>query len=144
MPANPSGDPTATTCCPTARVAELPIARGVRVDWWAILITAISEDGSRPTIVAGADVPSCKVTVSFPAPTPAPAPAAGATTWLLVRIKPSADNTTPEPSSLCLPVITWICTTLGSTLAATCCTDPSGIAGESRLCVEDPAAVRSC
>ncbi len=52
-----------------------------------------------------------------------------ATTWLLVRISPSVDRMTPEPSSDCLPSFTSSFTTLGTTLAATCSTEPVGHAG---------------
>src|ERR1700757_3532361 len=96
---------------------------GVRPDIPCTRITAISLVGSVPTTENGAVRPSEKVTVVFgagppgpPGPPGAPGPpgppgpagaagagpglaAAAATTWLLVRISPSADKTTPEPSS---------------------------------------------
>src|SRR5947209_5181448 len=55
-----------------------------------------------------------------------PGLAAVATTWLLVRIRPSADKTMPEPSSEARPRLVSSMTTLGTTLAATCSTLPSG------------------
>ena len=53
-------------------------------------------------------------------------PLAAATTWLLVRISPSADRMTPEPSSFARPRSVSSLTTLGTTLAATCSTEPGG------------------
>ena len=55
----------------------------------------------------------------------APGLAAVATTWLLVRIRPSADRTMPEPSSDARPRLVSSMTTLGTTLAATCSTLPT-------------------
>src|ERR1700756_1848239 len=96
---------------------------GVRPDTPCTRITAISLVGSAPTTVNGAVRPSEKVTVVFggglpgppggppgppgappgppgaPPGAPAPGLAAAATTWLLVRISPSADRMMPEPSS---------------------------------------------
>ena len=48
------------------------------------------------------------------------------TTWLLVRIRPSSDNTMPEPSSEARPILVSSFTTLGTTFAATCSTEPTG------------------
>src|SRR3984885_8300036 len=55
-----------------------------------------------------------------------PGLAAVATTWLLVRIRPSADRMMPEPSSDARPRLVSSMTTLGTTLAATCSTLPIG------------------
>src|SRR5271163_1469190 len=55
-----------------------------------------------------------------------PGLAAVATTWLLVRIKPSEDRMMPEPSSDARPRLVSSMTTLGTTLAATCSTLPIG------------------
>ena len=53
-------------------------------------------------------------------------PLAASTTWLLVRIRPSEDRMIPEPSSDARPMSVSSFTTLGTTLAATCSTDPAG------------------
>ena len=83
-------------------------------------MTARSVTGSRPTIVAEWLVPSLKVTRSEP---PSAAPA---TTWLLVRIRPSLSMITPVPSPPPpLAEVSTMDTTLGRTAAATCSTDPS-------------------
>ena len=55
-----------------------------------------------------------------------PVPLAAATTWLLVRMSPSVERMMPEPSSDCLPMSVSSLTTLGTTLAATCSTEPAG------------------
>ena len=106
--------------------------------------------GSAPTIVNGAVRPSANVTVVTGLPstlwhagpsragwgrmggasggaagTGAP-PLAAAITWLLVRISPSADRMMPEPSSFARPRSVSSLTTLGTTLAATCSTEPGG------------------
>ena len=79
VPARPSGEPMAITSSPTASLADDPTAAttGLRT---STLTTARSVLGSRPTMRAGARVPSEK-TASSRLPDPA---AAGATTWLLV------------------------------------------------------------
>ena len=83
-------------------------------------MTARSETESAPTSVADAVLPSENATSSL---VPAPPPVA---TWLLVRMSPSDERITPEPSpSPWLPAI-LIMTTLGNTFCATACTDPSG------------------
>src|SRR5688572_31703556 len=43
----PSGDPTATTCCPTRNPVELPSVAGCRPLTFCALMTARSDDGSR-------------------------------------------------------------------------------------------------
>ena len=60
-------------------------------------------------------------------------PLTAATTWLLVRISPSELSTMPDPSSL--PCAVSICsfTTLGTTFAATCSTEPGGGAATGLL-----------
>src|SRR5574340_1577840 len=120
VPARPSGEPIATTGCPTCRFAEVPSSTGVRSVRPATLMTAMSDVGSAPTTVAGAVVPSENATVSLPF---GPAPAA---TWLLVRISPSEDRMMPDPSPCARAPTTSIYTTLGSTFAATACTEPAG------------------
>ena len=64
------------------------------------------------------DVPSLKVSSG--------APWASATTWLFVTRMPSSSMTNPEPVAWPCEVSTLICTTLGSTRAATPATLPSG------------------
>ena len=79
VPTRPSGEPMAITASPTASPADDPIAATTGFAT-STLTTARSVFGSRPTIRAGARVPSAK-TASSRLPAPA---AAGATTWLLV------------------------------------------------------------
>ena len=50
--------------------------------------------------------------------------AATATTWALVMMSPSVVRMMPEPSYAILPASVCSATTLGSTFAATCSTDP--------------------
>ena len=57
---------------------------------------------------------------------------APATTWLLVRIRPSAVRMTPEPSPPLWLELASTDTVDGSTLAATSCTEPAGAASGSR------------
>ena len=110
----------ATTSWPTRRLAEEPRVIGVRSETPSARTTAISLLGSVPTTVNWAVRPSENVTVvSGP-------PFAAATTWLLVRIRPSEDRMIPEPSSDARPISVSSFTTLGTTLAATCSTDPAG------------------
>src|SRR6478735_5521857 len=120
----PNGEPIATTPSPTLRSADLPMVAGVRAETPSALMTAVSVSGSVPTTLALADEPSLKKTVIDP---PSPAIAA---TWLLVRISPSELRMMPDPEPAPSLPLTSILTTDGSTLAATCSTEPSA-AGES-------------
>ena len=115
----PSGEPTATTPCPTCRSAEVPRVAGVSPDTPAALITARSSVGSAPTTAAVAVVPSLNCTCRLVAPV---------ITWLFVRISPSADRMTPEPSPALLDEDDNTDTTDGNRVAATCSTEPSGAA----------------
>src|SRR3954447_11546824 len=85
-------------------------------------MTARSVSGSVPLTVAGTVRPSFSITLIV-APCPAPA-----TTWLLVTIRPSLLITMPDPVAAPCWDATAIFTTLGSTLAAALCTEPSGAA----------------
>src|SRR3954447_14895946 len=85
-------------------------------------MTARSVSGSVPLMVALTVRPSFSITVIV-APCPAPA-----TTWLFVTIRPSLLITMPDPVAAPWDVATAIFTTLGSTLAAALCTEPSGAA----------------
>src|SRR6266536_2726747 len=91
---------------------------GFKPDTFCALMTARSPFGSVPTIVALAVLPSLKVTSTV-------LPRAPSTTWLLVRIAPSAESTTPDPS----PEPVLMSTTLGCTFAATAATDERSSAG---------------
>src|SRR6476469_9399019 len=113
----PSGEPIATTGWPTARSAELPSVAGVRPETPSALITARSSVAVVPTKLAVAVVPSLNRTSRSVAP---------ATTWLLVRMRPSAVRITPEPSPLLWLELASTDTVDGSTLAATSCTEPAG------------------
>ena len=66
VPARPRGEPMATTFWPTATVLELPMAMGVRPVLLATLMTAMSAEGSRPTMLAVAVLPSWKTTLMAP------------------------------------------------------------------------------
>lgn len=70
--------------------------------------------GSVPLTTASAVLPSLNLTRTVPPPAP---PAV--TTWLLVRIRPSADRMTPEPSPPPVEVFTSIDTTEGMIALAT-------------------------
>ncbi|CPR11621.1 hypothetical protein BN971_02908 [Mycobacterium bohemicum DSM 44277] len=59
--------------------------------------------------------------------------AAAATTWLLVRISPSADRMMPDPSSDWRPRSVSSITTLGTTFEATCSTLPGGMLAAGTL-----------
>src|SRR6478752_5612083 len=76
-------------------------------------MTARSSVLSAPTTVAVAVLPSLNCTSRLVAPS---------ITWLLVRISPSADRMTPEPSPDELD-------DEASTTAATCSTEPAAAAG---------------
>src|SRR5258705_13075796 len=82
--------------------------------------------GSVPTTVNDVVRPSAKVTFVWGPPCPTGASLPAATTWLFVMIRPSEDRMMPEPSSDCFPRSTPNLTTLGTTLAATCSTEPAG------------------
>ena len=137
VPCRPSGEPIATTCSPGARSAELPRVALVRPLTPLAWITARSVTGSRPTMLAVAVLPSLSVTEMLPPPE-----AASATTWLLVRIRPSDESTMPVPSPPPWAVVTSIETTLGSTAAATASTEPS--AAGVLVCCSCPAARCRC
>ena len=164
VPSSPSGDPMATTGWPTRRSAEEPSVMGVRpVTFWA-RTTAMSLAGSEPTTVNDAVRPSAKVTrvVGCAGPgagtidglpgrpggggTGAPGglgpgpPLITETTWLLVRIRPSSLRMMPEPSSDCRPILVSSLTTLGTTLAATCSTEPTGTLAAGTLRAPPPGA----
>ena len=115
----PNGDPIATTAWPTWSESEEPIVAGVRPLTSSAWITAVSVSGSVPTIVALACEPSLKDTCT------SPESPATSTTWLLVRICPSELKMMPEPEPWPSAPATSILTTEGSTVWATCSTDPS-------------------
>src|SRR3984957_1733324 len=126
VPSSPSGEPTATTFWPTTRLPEEPRVIGVKPDTPGARTTAMSLLGSAPTMVNGVVRPSAKVTFVSGPPAPAGVSLAADTTWLFVMIRPSEDRMTPEPSSDCFPRLVSNLTTLGTTLAATCSTEPAG------------------
>ncbi len=103
----------------------MPNSTGVRPETFCARITARSELGSRPTIDAGAVVPSWNTAVTVPAS------AASSTTWLLVSSRPSELRTIAEPSPDEAGPSTRSCTTLGSTRAATASTGVVGAAASS-------------
>ena len=88
----PNGEPIATTSSPTSRASESPISAGgqpgdvLGLDHREVGDRVGADDGRRSAVV-----PSLKLTVSRP-----PSPATS-TTWLLVRISPSALRMMPEP-----------------------------------------------
>jgi len=63
--ASESGDPMANTGSPTASASESPNATG-RSPSFMTLITAMSDSGSWPTMVAGLELPSLKTTEACP------------------------------------------------------------------------------
>ena len=127
VPSSPSGEPIATTSWPTRRFAEEPNVAGVRPETPSARTTAMSLLGSVPTTVNGATLPSAKVTLVCAPPAGPPGASLDAeTTWLLVKIRPSVARMIPEPSSDARPMSTSSLTTLGTTFAATCSTEPTG------------------
>lgn len=62
-------------------------------------------------------------------------------TWLFVRISPSLDRITPDPSPAELAEDASTDTTDGRIAAATCCTDPSGAAVFIETVGEDTAGI---
>src|ERR1700730_1519032 len=125
VPSRPSGEPTATTLWPTRRLADDPMVIAVRPDMSLARMTAMSLVGSVPTMLNDVVRPSLKVAV-VSAPADPFGPASGTeTTWLFVRIRPLASRMMPEPSAFSLPSLVSSFTTLGTTLVATCSTDPS-------------------
>src|ERR1044071_7434784 len=87
VPERPNGLPTATTLSPIIRSDESPIGAAVRF-LESTFNTATSLSGSTPSSFAATWVPSLKLTVMRDAPS---------TTWLLVTMTPSLDQTKPEP-----------------------------------------------
>jgi hypothetical protein len=126
VPSSPSGEPMATTSWPTRRLPEEPSVIGVRPDAPWARTTAMSLLGSVPTTVNVVVRPSAKVIFVWAPPGAPGVSLAAATTWLFVMMRPSADRMMPEPSSDCRPRSTSNLTTLGTTLAATCSTEPAG------------------
>ena len=118
----------ASTLSPTLSEESLARVIGVSPETSAALMTARSEPGSRPTIVADAFLPSLKLTVMVPAPS-----AADSITWLFVTMVPSERRTTPEPSPPPWAVETSIATTLGWTAAATLARVSVGVVPPSTL-----------
>ncbi len=70
VPSSPSGEPIATTSCPTRRSADEPSAIGVRSDTPSAFTTAMSLEGSVPITLNGAVRPSAKVTLVCGRPPP--------------------------------------------------------------------------
>src|SRR5262249_52502836 len=142
VPARPSGEPIASTESPTVSVSESPRVAATRPGR-STLSTARSVFGSRPTIFAGTDDWSAKITRMLPL-----LPAAADTTWLLVTMCPLPSTTTPDPvPDRSLDRISMD-TTAGSTRLATSATEPgerctfgvtlvSVASGESRLSTPD-------
>src|SRR5680860_963373 len=130
----PNGEPIATTSSPTSIVSEVLSVAGDRPDTSCALITARSVRGSVPRISASALDPSSKLTDTDP-----PA-AATSTTWLLVRISPSALKMMPDPEPCPCSPWTLIFTTEGSTELATSSTEP-GSGAESVLTTGASVAV---
>ena len=108
--------PIASTVSATCSDELEPRVAGVASVMPCARTTARSSLGSVPTTVPFTERPSLNFTVMLP-------PVASATTWLLVRITPSALSTTPLPSPPPCWVWTVIETTLGATAAATLASD---------------------
>ena len=106
VPSRPSGEPIATTSWPTRRLADEPRVIGRQAGH------ALRPDDGDVTAGIGADhgeLRRCgrrRRSPVGPVPRAAPGctgrrPLAAATTWLLVRIRPSEDRMMPGPSSDC-------------------------------------------
>src|ERR1043166_2607748 len=87
VPERPNGLPTAITVSPIIRSDDVPIDAAGR-PFASTRRTATSLSGSTPTSLALCCEPSWKLTVILDAPY---------TTWLLVTMVPSLDQTKPEP-----------------------------------------------
>ena len=132
VPSSPSGEPIATTSWPTRRFAEEPNVTGVSPDdalgphHGDVAARIGADDGERRDRCHRRRSP-WSVRARLPGPPGMSGPPLDAdTTWLLVRIRPSEDRMIPEPSSDARPMSTSSLTTLGTTLAATCSTEPTG------------------
>ena len=101
VPDRPYGAPIATTAWPTWRLLAVPNDTTGRPVTPCALMTAMSDVGSRPRMVAFTVRPLEKITWIWLCP--APAVAASAITWLLVRIWPSLEMMMPEPVSPVTP-----------------------------------------
>ena len=148
VPDSPSGEPTATTSWPTRSCDESPSVAGVRPETPWARTTARSALGSVPTTCTGARLPFWN-TALRPWGAPVAPPLSGACpsgdccwaacpasrTWALVRIRPSAEMTTPEPS----PDGPSSWTTLGRTVSATCSTEPAGAGDDGAVPEPDGA-----
>ncbi len=99
----------ATTDSPTLSCAERPSATGRSTPTPIARTTAMSALGSVPITWARTWRPleNCSSTSEAPS-----------TTWLLVSTWPRASSTKPEPVPWPLRPLTWMETTLGSTVAA--------------------------
>ncbi len=122
----PYGDPIATTSWPTSSWSDRPIVAGVSPLTSSAWITAVSVSGSVPSTVAEVCDPSSNDTSRVPESP------ASSTTWLLVRIVPSALRMMPDPEPDPWAPVTSILTTEGRTAAATSSTDP--VDGASPWC----------
>jgi hypothetical protein len=108
-PARPIGLPTATTSWPIFRSSALP-SGAAGAPAFCTRTTARSESASAPTTSKEVSVPSANAAVPLVAP---------ATTWALVRRKPSPVKVTAEPAPAPRLVRTASAATEGSRLAAT-------------------------
>ena len=111
VPDSPSGEPIASTGSPTTTLSELPSGSAGRFLAFTsqhrdVIARGLAERPS-PTV----ERPLLKVTST--------SPWASATTWLFVTMTPVSSMTNPEPVACPFEVSTLICTTLGSTRAAT-------------------------
>jgi hypothetical protein len=131
VPCSPPGEPIAMTSSPTCTESESPNFAGVSPETPSAWITARSLDGSVPTTDAFTVLPSAKVTVSFSAPE---------TTWLLVRMRPSAPMITPEPTPSAFAVRTFTWTTLSLTFSTTALTSAAVASEVSAVLVAGVAA----
>src|SRR5687767_5585501 len=120
VPDSSNGEPIATTPWPIFMSPELPSWTIGRPETPSAWMTAMSELGSRPRILAEAVLPSWNTTLI------SPPEAAPSMTWLFVTIWPLPEMTNPEPSPAPDRVTTWIWTTDGSILFATSSTEPAG------------------
>ncbi len=114
VPVRPSGEPIATAVSPTLSLPESPRVAGTSPVGLSILITARSDSGSVPTILAVKTLPSL-VRTSTAAFAVLPS---RVTTCVLVSTCPSPSRTMPEPVPPLLPLVALMVTTLGEALTA--------------------------
>jgi hypothetical protein len=130
VPVSPSGAPNASTVSPTATPSSVPKVMGVRPVTPTARTRARSWVLSAATTLAGTVRPVDCRTLTVPPES---------VTWLLVRIRPSDETTTPEPSADSFAPSTRTVTMLGDTRAATAASASPSVTVAAPVVVAAPA-----